>query len=68
MGREKELFRYNLELVKERWPKAELIPQKEVAAFLGISYKAICTDKQMPFQKVGGRYYITPAKLASWLS
>lgn len=43
-----------------------LIPLKDAALFLGVSAKAIKTDKSFPLKKLGGRYYVTRKELVRW--
>lgn len=65
MAREKELFRDNLERLDRQFEK-ELLNVRQVSKFCGLSEER--TKEMFPFIKVGGRWYISKAKLASALS
>ena len=63
---EKEDFRANLERITDAFPRMELIPAKDAAAWLGIDYRALLRNG--PLKKIGGRYYVTDVSLARWLA
>ncbi len=65
MAREKELFRDNLERLDRQFDK-ELLSVRQVSKFCGLSEER--TKEMFPFNKVGGRWYISKVKLASALS
>ena len=67
MPKEKEMYRENLVRVTEKFPNREMIPQKEVAEWLGLDIRAM-SCKGFPRIKVGGRYFVSVTRLASWLS
>ena len=65
MAREKELFRDNLARLDEQFEK-ELLSVAQVSRFCGLSEER--AKEMFPFNKVGGRWYISKVKLASALS
>ena len=66
MAREKELFRDNLERLDKQFPGQELLNVAAVSRYCGLSEER--TKLMFEFKKVGGRWYISKAKLASALS
>lgn len=68
MAREKELFRDNLVLLREKFGDTDLIPIKQVAKYVNITDETLKSDKQFPVKKVGRMYYVPIVGLASWLS
>ena len=66
MAREKELFRDNLERLDKQFPGQELLNVAAVSRYCGLSEER--TKQMFEFKKVGGRWYISKAKLASALS
>lgn len=65
MAREKELFRDNLERLDRHFDK-ELLSVRQVSKFCGLSEER--AKEMFPFNKVGGRWYISKVKLARELS
>ena len=68
MPREKEMYRENLRLLSEAFPNRATIRQIEAARYLGIDVELLAKEKTFPRLKVGGRYFVPIAKLASWMS
>lgn len=68
MPREKELFRDNLVRLDAAFPGRELLPLKEAAEYVGVSYKTAWADKNFPKKFVGRSLYVPKAQLASYLS
>lgn len=71
MAREKKDCRANLERLSERWPGKEIIPLREVAAFLGCDFRMLMRDEQFPLKAIGDKrksYYVPLVGLARWLS
>lgn len=52
MSREKEMFRYNLERIIERFPGKEVLSYKDVCTYLKKDYKTV--KKFFPKPKCGG--------------
>lgn len=67
MSREKELYRENLEQVRERFGDVQLIPIKEVSEFIGVDPRSLKSDRDFPLKKIGGRYFVGATALASYL-
>lgn len=71
MSVEKTDFRDNLQRLSIRFADRELIPLKEVSAFLGCDYRTLLSDSKFPRKCFGhGRktYYVPLVGLARWLS
>ena len=68
MSREKELYRENLELIREHFGDKQLLPVKEVAEYLGINVATVRKHFHKKLKKVGRCYYMSAAILASELS
>lgn len=64
--REKELFRENLILIRERFGDRQLIPVMEVAKYLGLNVQTV--RDHYPVKKVGRMYYVAAVTLARELS
>ena len=60
------MFREAFNTVDSCFHGKVLIPVRDVAAVMGISFPTI--KAVLPTKKVGGRYYVTRFSLASWLS
>ena len=65
MAREKELYRLNLEKVMESF-RGQLIPLRQAADYCGIDHRTL--EKSVEVKKCGGRYYVSAAQLARFLS
>lgn len=68
MAREKELFRYNLEHLRELFPGREVLTMNETCKLLRRDRRTLLQDKDCPAKLVGGKYMVPIAKLASYLS
>ena len=68
MAREKELFRDNLVLLREKFGETDLIPLKQISEYVNIHSETLKSDKGFPLKKVGRMYYVPIVGLASWLS
>ena len=68
MAREKELYRDNLVLLRERFEGIDLIPLKSVSKYVNICERTLKEDKHFPIKKAGKKYYVPIVALASWLS
>lgn len=66
--RTKETYYEQLEQITAKFGKAQLIPIKEAAAFVGCDYRTLIKQKDFPLKKLGGRYYVGAVNLASWLA
>lgn len=55
--------------INEAFPNGGLlIPIKDAAEFLGVTVKAMKSDKGLPIKKIGGRYFVIRKELARWIS
>lgn len=71
MAREKLDFRDNLERLSERFPNREIIPLREVSAYLGCDSRMLLRDPAFPRRALGDQrktYYVPLVGLARWLS
>ena len=69
MAREKELFRDNLVLLREKFGETDLIPLKQISEICEHSQRDIKIGQgYFPLKKVGRMYYVPIVGLASWLS
>jgi hypothetical protein len=59
MTREKELYRDNLQLLKEKYPDKLTFTLNEAAALLGVDRRTLINDKNFHKPR-SGRYYIIP--------
>jgi len=66
--RTKETYYEQLEQIVARFGKAQLIPIKEAAEFVGCDHRTLMKQKDFPLKKVGSRYYVGTVNLASWLA
>jgi len=64
---EKANYRDNLEMLKGMFSTATVSMEK-AANGLGISRYVLEQDETFPKQKIGGRWYVSVANLARWLS
>ena len=68
MPREKELFRDNLEMLRQHFGDVPTIPLAHVAKYLKRDPQTLKQTRGFPIKKIG-RYYAVPIiSLASWLS
>lgn len=65
--RDKEGFRDQYAVLKERFPEREAITLDESCALLGISRKVALGAKDFPAKKIGGRWTISLMSLARWM-
>ncbi|MBR2587455.1 hypothetical protein IKE71_03760 [Candidatus Saccharibacteria bacterium] len=65
---EKATYRDNLELLARLYPNKAVLPVKEVEKMLGRSRESLQSCEDFPLTKLGGRYYVSVANLARWLS
>lgn len=56
------------ENIRQAMPGGELLPVKAVAEFLGVTVKALRSDKKFPIKQVGGRYYVPRRDLVRWIA
>lgn len=68
MGREKELYRNNLEQIVSIYGNAGLITLKQASEYISIAERVLKSDNTFPVKKVKGRYMVSIVALASWLS
>ena len=68
MAREPKMYRFNLERVLQQFTGGEAIPVKQAGEWLGIDERSLKEDRTFPMKKVGGRYYISAAALAMYMS
>lgn len=64
---EKTTYRDNLELLMRLYPTAA-VPISKAAEIIGVSEYVLYQDETFPKQKIGGRWYVSLANLARWLS
>ena len=65
---EKATYRDNLEMLNKLYPNKAVITVNEAAEMLGRSRESLQTIEDFPLTKLGGRYYVSVANLARWLS
>lgn len=68
MARERAGYREVLAAVTGAFPKAELIPLRQAADYLGINYRTLIADPDFPVKTIGRMYYVPRTGLARWLS
>ena len=68
MPREKELFRDNLERLRELFPDVEVLTMRETCKLLRIDPRTLLQDKKCPAKKIGNRYIVPIVRLASYMS
>jgi hypothetical protein len=68
MAREKELFRDNLDLLRNEFRNVATIPLAHAAKYLKRDPQTLKQTKDFPIKKIG-RYYAVPiVGFANWLS
>jgi len=71
MAKEKTDFRDNLERISGLFPEKELIPLREVSAFIGCDARTLLADPTFPRKAFGEKkktYFVPVVGLARWLS
>ena len=68
MPREKELFRDNLERLRELFPDVEVLTMDETCKLLRLDRRTLLQDKTCPAKKVGKKYIVPIVGLASYMS
>lgn len=68
MPREKELFRDNLERLREVFPHTDVLTMDEACKYLRIDRRTLLQDRKNPAKKIAGKYVIPLINLASYLS
>lgn len=67
--REKKNFRANLEVLDKQFPEKAVLTMHEAATVLGLNYLTVAKMKdELPIIKIGGRYGISKADLAHFIS
>lgn len=65
---EKATYRENLEMLNKLYPNKAVLTVNEAAKMLGRSRESLQAIEDFPLTKCGGRYYVSVANLARWLS
>lgn len=68
MAREKELYRDNLVLLREKFGDVSMIPLRDASTFLNVCERTLKADKNFPIKRVCKKYCVPIVGLASWLS
>jgi len=68
MPREKEGFRDQLAVLRERFPDVEAIDIKTCESILTCDRRTLFNDKTFPAKKVGGKFVVPIVGLARWLT
>ena len=68
MAGEQRDYRNNLEIIRETFPDKAALSMKEVTGFLRRDRRTLLKDRTFPAQMVGGKYLITIAALARYMS
>lgn len=73
MPREKELYRDNLQMLRERFPGKETISIQEASKIVGVSRQSLVANKDFPKIDIGNgskncHWRVPIIKLASYLS
>lgn len=66
---EKKAYRDNLEMLNEVYPLPKvMLTLQEAAAVVGTKPSRLSENRSFPAKKVGGRWKISKADLARWMS
>lgn len=68
MAREKELYRDYLVRLREVFGDRDIVPLKEVSAYVGMQSETLKRDKTFPVKKIGRMYMVPVIGLASWMA
>lgn len=68
MPREKELYRDNLERLRELYPDKEVLTMGETCKLLRLDRRTLLQDRKCPAKKIGGKYIVPIVKLANYMS
>ena len=67
MPREKEGFRDQYTVLKERFPDREAITLDESATILGVDRRSLIAEKGFPAKKICSKYVVPLVGLARWM-
>ena len=68
MAREREDYRSNLEMIREKYPDKAVLSIQEASGVLRRDRRTLLKDKAFPAQLVGGKYAISITALARYMS
>lgn len=68
MAREKELFRDNLERLREVFPDTDVLTMDETCRYLRIDRRTLLQDRECPAKKIAGKYIVPLVNLARYMS
>lgn len=68
MAGEKRDYRANLEIIRETFPDKAALSMQEAAGFLRRDRRTLLKDRTFPAQMIGGKYAISVAALARYMS
>ena len=68
MAREKEDYRSNLELIREKYPDKITLSIQEACLLLHRDRRTLLKDRAFPAQLVGRKYAVPVAALARYMS
>lgn len=68
MAKEQADYRNNLEIIRATFPDKASLTMREVAGFLRRDRRTLLKDRTFPAQLVGGKYLISIAGLARYMS
>ena len=68
MAREKEMFRENLQGLREIFGEREIISLAEAARYVGRDARTLKRLDGFPAEPNGNRYIVRTRRLANWLS
>lgn len=68
MPREKEDFRDNLVMLKEKFGDVATVSIKSASEYVGKDERVLKRDKSFPIKKLGRNYLVSIVGFAKWLS